>query len=261
MTNITGREVLFKPDSGNRKIGNIAASYTHRSSCPDTCELKSSGCYADGYPTRFAWDAIGKLNKKGKVPDTHYDWDGFCRQVAALPKHKVFRHNVAGDLPGYDGDNNSIDSDKLRQLNKACSRVQAFTFTHKPVGAFEPGDTDRMHLNRARNSALIKEANESGGISINISSENLSDADRVAALGIGPVVTVVGTDAPRHMKTPSGRHVIVCPNEEDKDRTCDRCLLCANPKRKAIIAFRAHGVKKNAVSKRVSNKVHLQMVS
>jgi hypothetical protein len=260
-------KVLFTADSGNRKIGHIAASYTSRDSCPDNCKLKvtpdnpNGECYAEGFPTAFQWNKTkdGSTDKKGNSHRSVHDWDDFCRQVNALPRHKVFRHNVAGDFPGYKGNNNSINREMLDKLDKACARVQAFTFTHKPVGFGEIGETADMMLTRARNGQAIKKCNKEGNIAINLSAESLADADRMAELDIGPVVTVVGSDAPRHMKTPGGRHVVVCPNEEDENRTCDLCLLCAKPNRKAIVAFRAHGYRGKKLTNRVNNTVHLKV--
>ncbi len=248
------REVLFKKDADNRKTGHIACSYTVRSTCPDACSLKNNGCYADGYPVAFHWDSIGKPNKKGKLSDNHYEWDDFCLQVAALPKGKMFRHNVAGDLPG---NNNSIDRVKLDKLVNASSRIRAFTFTHKPVG-MGVDDSPAQQLTRANNSMAIKSANENG-FTINLSADSLEEADRLAKLKIGPVVTVVGMDAPKHMKTPEGRHVVVCINEDNKDITCEHCGLCAKSDRKAIIAFRAHGSKKHKLTTRINDRVYLKV--
>jgi len=260
-------KVLFTADSGNRKIGHVAASYTSRDSCPDNCELKKTAnnpdgeCYAEGGPTAMQWNKTkdGATNKKGEPWESVSDWYDFCLKVKALPKNKMFRHNVAGDLPGYDDDNNSIHPEMVGALDDACRRLNAFTFTHKPVGSFEPGEMDRMHLNRERNTALIKKMNESGNMTINLSSKSFEEADKMARLGIGPVVTVVGMDAPRHMKTPEGRHVSVCPNEEDKTFTCDKCQLCTKPNRKVIIAFRAHGYRGKRLTKRVNGKTYLKV--
>ena len=244
--------VLFKADTDNRKTGHIAASYTEKSTCPDACKLKNNGCYADGHPVARHWHKVGNPDERTK---SHFDWDNFCLQVQALPKGKMFRHNVAGDLPG---ENNSIDRTKLDKLVSAAARVKGFTFTHKPVGMGPIGESAKQQLERASNSNAIKLANESG-FTINLSADDMSQADYLAELNIGPVVTVVGMDAPRHMKTPEGRNVIVCPNEEDKNMTCERCRLCANSKRKAIIAFRAHGFRKHKVTARVNERVHLKV--
>lgn len=250
-------KVLFNTKSSNRKLGkNTASSYTQKSTCPDNCSLKNNGCYADGYPVAFHWNSLDKkTNEK-----SHYDWSSFLNQVKSLKSGTLFRHNVAGDLPG---ENNKIDRVMFRNLVDACKNVKAFTFTHKPVGWPLSNSYNDIKV-FGSNTESIKEANtiaKSGyGITVNLSADSLEQADYLYDLKIGPVVVVVPTDTDRYMKTPGGRHVIVCPNEIDKDFTCDKCRLCANAKRKAIIAFRAHGARKNHVSSVVSGKVKLNVV-
>ena len=89
------------------------------------------------------------------------------------------------------------------------------------------------------------------GFVVNLSSDSLSEADRLAELGVAPVVTVLVPGTPRHQKTPAGRQVIACPAQV-MDTTCAKCKLCALPKRKAIVGFYAHGFRKN--------RVHLKLV-
>ena len=45
-----------------------------------------------------------------------HDWDGFTKQIAALPADTLWRHNQAGDLPGV-GD--AIDADAFVALVEA----------------------------------------------------------------------------------------------------------------------------------------------
>lgn len=248
---IRGPKVMFLPFTGNRKLGRTsAASYTHNSTCPDNCSLKSNGCYAEGGPTAIHWNALNR----GEHKDTHYNWEEFLIQLKGnLGKNQLYRHNTAGDLPG---DNNVIDSSMLNDLVEASSYGNGFTYTHKPVGWGEIGESSEMQRIRGLNTAAIKRANEMG-FTINLSADDLCQADYLHSLGVGPVVSVVPIDHPRHSKTPEGRHVIVCPNEEDNKITCDRCKLCAVPIRKAVIAFRAHGVKRNKVSNNIKERVHL----
>jgi len=46
--------------SANRKLGGIPASTTSRSSCPDNCSYKGSGCYGDGGPISMHWKAVSE---------------------------------------------------------------------------------------------------------------------------------------------------------------------------------------------------------
>jgi hypothetical protein len=146
-----------------------------------------------------------------------------------------WRHNVAGDLPGT---NNTIDHHLLNQLVKANKGKQGFTFTHKPVG----------YSGQALVNARAIYAANKQGFTINLSAEGLKEADRLYDLSIAPVVIVVPSDAPKHMRTPKGRRVVTCP-AENSNITCNDCRLCANSNRKGIVAFRAHGSKRNSINK------------
>jgi hypothetical protein len=105
------------------------------------------------------------------------------------------------------------------------------------------------------------------GFTINLSGDNSAHADRLAELGIAPVVTVLARDyarrAIRHRfkrrrdewaetigewrnrtaslprYTPAGRRIAVCPATYS-DATCKTCGACARV-RDAVIGFPAHG--------------------
>jgi len=136
------------------------------------------------------------------------------------------------------GTGNEIDTLALHQLVIANSKSKAigFTYTHKPVGLVGQA---------LINARAIYAANKSG-FRINLSADSLADADRLADLKIAPVVVVVNSDAPKKMRTPAGRHVILCPYEPGVLQ-CDGCRLCAK-ERNAIIGFAAHGTSKKKVN-------------
>ena len=90
------------------------------------------------------------------------------------------------------------------------------------------------------NAAALAQAN-AAGFTLNLSANNLEDADRLAALGAGPVVVVLPIDAVRPTRTPAGRFVSICPAAVRDDVTCATCGICAHPMRKAIIGFPSHG--------------------
>jgi len=215
-------KVLFTRFSKNSKVGPIPVSYTERSSCPDSCELKSNGCYAELGNTGVHWKKYCRL-----------DWSDFCAQVKSLPKNTLWRHNVAGDLPG---ENLKIDSKLFKKLIESNCGKKGFTYTHKPTNA--------------TNKKLIKYANENG-FTINLSADNLQQADKLSKLNIAPVVVVLPSDSPTKLKTPEGRNVTVCPAEYADNITCSNCGACAKSSRKIIIGFRAHGVRKESINKRL----------
>ena len=130
-------------------------------------------------------------------------------------------------------------------------------FTHKPV----EGDDPVVIANKRIIAEAIKP-----GFTINLS-DNPTQADRLAELGIAPVVSVLArayprkavrhrfkrrpdewaetigewrdrtASLPRH--TPAGRRIAICPATYS-DATCKTCRACARV-RDAVIGFPAHG--------------------
>jgi hypothetical protein len=135
----------------------------------------------------------------------------------------LWRHNVAGDLPG-DGEN--IDAHALGQIVKANRGRAGFTYTHK------------------HSPDAIKWAGHATnwGFTVNLSADDVQQADQLAAHGL-PVVVIVPMDTPKHSQTPEGRPVLVCPAQTTEYMTCALCALCQRADRRQIIGFRAHGTK------------------
>lgn len=202
--------------SSNSKVGPIPVSTSPRATCPDSCPLKSAGCYADG-TLRWHWDAVS-AGKRG-LP-----WSDFLRQIKALPQGQLWRMNQAGDLPG-EGD--TLDQDALAELVWANAGRRGFTYTHKP-------------LSRSTEQAVVKLANYLG-FTINLSANNPAHADERADLACGPVVTIVPTGTPQTSYTPAGRKIIICPAQNRDGITCASCQLCARATRSVIIGFLPHG--------------------
>lgn len=201
--------------STNAKVGPIPASYSGAQTCPATCPLKGAGCYAELGPGASHWKRV-TAGTRGVL------WDQFLRNVRAIPKGQLWRHNVAGDLPG-DGD--TIDVQMMYDLVYANRGRRGFTYTHKPMT-----EANRM---------LVKLANTSG-FTVNLSANNMAEVDELVALNIGPVVVILPRDAPTMSTSPGGNTVVVCP-AEDNDITCARCQVCQKADRKSVIGFRAHG--------------------
>lgn len=207
------------PRSGrNAKLGPIWAVYADRRTCPDSCGLKGNGCYAEKHLwMRWAWHSA------------HQTLDEVLERVAALPPLALWRWGVAGDLPGA---GEHVDGPALMRVVDANRGKHGFAFTHKPA--------------TWANRWWIALAN-AHGFTINWSAEGLAEADRLANLRAGPVVAVVPSDSPtKGLRTPEGRPVVVCPAEwhvsaKGAHVQCATCGACANPDRRVVIAFRAHG--------------------
>jgi hypothetical protein len=209
--------------SGNAKTGPIPVSTTGRQSCPDACELKAKGCYASYGPSAIHWKKVTE-GERGK------DWADFCKDVKALPKGQLWRHNQAGDLPGS---NNVIDATAMGMLIRANSGKKGFTYTHYPMDV----ETNRT---------AVWAANVDG-FTVNLSANNVAMADALFDLGIAPVVTILPRDAENVTFTPKGRKVVACPAEKSDRVSCATCALCQDNKRGYIIGFRAHGTAKKHV--------------
>lgn len=217
--------VTFVESSHNAKLGGIPASWSSRNTCPPSCSFYDAGCYALYGKLAFHWR---------NVPRDGLTWDQFCERIIDLPAGQLWRHNVAGDLPGLGED---IDEEQLQLLVYANRGRRGFTFTHKHV---------------LENAQIVNWA-VSYGFVINLSAGSLEQADKLASFGFAPVAVVLPSDAPAKLRTPEGRRVVVCPSETH-GLTCAECQLCAKADRQSIVGFRAHGQSKRLVSELVRSK-------
>lgn len=212
--------MLLIAKSGNAKTGPIAVSYSPRTSCPPSCAFFRNGCYAEGIRTLTPW----KRARSGMRA-----WIGFLAKVAKLPAGTMFRHNVAGDLPGK---GEEVDPAMIAGLVGATRHLVSWTYSHK-----------RSKLAKL----AIRTANRRDGITINLSANSPADADTLASTYYGPVVTVLpGDTATKVSYTPRGRMIVTCPATYRDSVTCATCgngrPLCMRKDRAYIVGFPAHGV-------------------
>jgi hypothetical protein len=240
--------VQFIAVSQNAKTGPIPASIVERASCWPGCALYESGCYAETGALAMHWDRVSRGLAGGS-------WSEFCSKVAALRPGRLWRYAQAGDLPGYGP---QIDGKFLDELVAANTGKHVIAFTHKPV----LGDDPVAGENRRLIAAAVK-----AGFTINLSANSPAHSDRLAELGVAPVVTVLArayarravrhrlkrdrdewaetigywrdrtASLPRH--TPAGRRIAICPATYS-DATCKSCGACARV-RDTVIGFPAHG--------------------
>ena len=212
--------IQFIAKSSNAKIGAIPASVSSRDTCPASCPLiGDGGCYAEaGFHTRLNWDKVTS-GERGT------SWDNFLIKVFDLPIGTLWRHNVAGDLPGRD---DKIDAEKLRGLTMANAGKRGFTYTHYP-------DTPE-------NIAAIRHANEHG-FTVNLSANSVSHALELSRHGL-PVAAIVPIDHGNETRTIEGKKFITCPATYRDEVTCSTCKLCSVSNRDSVICFPAHGTRK-----------------
>ncbi len=216
--------IAFTRVSSNAKTGPIPVTTTSEETCPTSCPLKRNGCYADAGPLALFWRKV--TEKRAGLA-----WSDAMGKIAALPKGTLWRHNQAGDLPG-EGD--AISAFHMGELIRANKGKRGFTYTHKP-------------MNSARNIEAVRAANQEG-FTVNLSADNLAEADKLADMAIGPIVVVLPAERTRATVTPNGRKVAICPATISDNVTCADCGLCALVNRKAIIGFPAHGASKRKAS-------------
>lgn len=205
--------------SANVKTGPIPVSTTERDSCPTDCNMRDA-CYAATGPLALHWAAVSNGTRGTS-------WGQFCETVAAMPAGQLWRHNQAGDLPHVDG---TVDAVKLGQLVAANAGRRGFTYSH--------------HRDAA-SIAWIRHAN-AWGFTVNLSANDLADADMLADYAAGPVVVVLPSTQTTNTTTPAGRTVVICPATQRDDVSCATCQLCQR-QRSTIVGFPAHGTKKRVI--------------
>lgn len=205
----------FQP-KGNRKTGPIPTTRSPNTTCPDSCGLKGNGCYAENAPLVWAWTADAV---KG------CDFETLLMKIRRIPAGNLWRHNEAGDL----------DFETLERLVHANSGRRGFTYTH------------HSPIQSPRRLADLRAAN-ANGFTINVSADNVLQADQYRSLGL-PTVVVLSQKAENVSYTPNGNKIVACPAEKSDRVTCATCGLCQIADRPYIIGFRAHGTKKKAAER------------
>lgn len=217
--------VLVVERSGNKKLGGMPTTVSSAETCPDACALKGEGCFAEFGMLGAHW---------GRVPKAGLAWGEFLDWAWARPDGQLWRHNEAGDLPGR---NDYLDVEALGQLVRYARGSRPFTYSAKPL-------IDAVEREAIRN------ANASGFV-INLSSNSPSHADERAALGVGPVVTIVAPGTRTGDRTPGGRRIVVCPAQTEAKLTCAECRICAVPDRVGIVGFLPHGQMAGQIARRL----------
>ena len=214
--------------SSNIKTGKIAVSTTSWDSCPTTCPLANSGCYAKSGPLRLHADKVTagpNIDKPRGI-----DLLSFCDAIKSLPEGSCFRHNQSGDLPHYSG---LINYKALELITEACSerKLIAWTYTHHKV--------DNSHNIEVIQKAVVD------GLTVNVSAHSQDHAAACHKQGL-PSVCIVPRGETRKNWEHDGVKFLVCP-AQTSGKTCSECKLCAIADRSCVVAFKAHGTQAQKV--------------
>tara|TARA_R110000772_G_C13152081_1_gene425132 strand:+ start:68 stop:745 length:678 start_codon:yes stop_codon:yes gene_type:complete len=202
----------FVKKSANSKTGPIPITYSERQTCPHSCPHYLADCYAEDYYTSMNWN---------KVPQRGGDLAALCESIAALPPGQLWRHNVAGDLPGV---NESVDAYALGEIVRANIGRRGFTYTHK----------------KSLDAIEWAQQATAWGFTVNMSADDAGEADQLADTGL-PLVCIVPMDTPERTTTPGGLPIVICPAQTRDNVSCNTCQLCQRADRNIVIGFRAHG--------------------
>jgi hypothetical protein len=229
---------VYVSKSGNSKTGHADVTYSAISkTCPNSCELKGKGCYAE---TGNIYFTLKRIEESGKDLSA-YD---IARQEAkaidssyngkAVPGTNLRLH-VSGDSRTVKG--TRVLADAVRRWKvRGGNKVWTYTHAWKNVPRYEWGPVSVL-----------------GSIS------KASEAKKVQEQGYAPALVVSEHKSDKvYLMEGSDVNWIPCPAQVRDDVTCSDCQLCMKGdelyKKNIGIAFSAHGAKKNSLKK------HLQVI-
>lgn len=230
---------IYVSDSGNTKImgsKKVDATYCSiNATCPNTCELKGNGCYAE---LSFVGIQTARLNNESQgltalqVARAEAKAIDNCYNGGAVPNERDMRLHVAGDSRTVTGS---------RIINSAVGRWK------------KRGGGDCWSYTHAWKSVP---RNEWSNVSILASIKSTSEVDAARKQGYAPAIVVPEFSGDKAFQLEgSDTKWIPCP-AQTRDKGCTDCRLCFDADRlyngNFGIAFAAHGVKKGAIKKRLN---------
>lgn len=217
------RAVHWVSESSDKKTGPVVASYSTKNSCPDSCSLKTGGCYAWGL---FYLSVLSK-----KIEDGRIKIKTLSEALAdRKSKVKIVRHRIAGDVVG------DVDStvEECKIVEKSGLINIGYTHTWKE----KPSQKLKKYFRASCNSFdEVQEAREMGWAA----------------------AVIVPEGTPKKIKLASGDIAVMCPArhgvEGKKDITCNDCTLCKVDKNtyNKIVMFEEHG--NNSTLNKIKGKI------
>ena len=236
----------FVADSANRKISSkehkVSTTYASiKASCPNTCELKDQGCYAQSGLMNIH---LIPLDKNAK----HFTPDSVAVQEARLIESSFEGGNIPQDgaKGGRDlrihGFGDARTKRAAKRLGKAATNWRkrgggsVWTYTH----------------------AWKNVSRELWGkdVSILASVDNKEELNAARAQGYAVCTVVPEFKNGAKVWEENGFKFLPCPAQINKDMTCVKCRLCFRDeflaKNNYVISFAAHGTGTSKIKKRLN---------
>jgi hypothetical protein len=219
------RKVHWISSSNDKKIGKVLASYSSKSTCPDTCSLKTGGCYAWGL---FYLNILSSKIEDGRIKSKSLKSALLERSHSA----KIARHRVAGDV--VDDVESTVEECLLIEKEKIIN----IGYTH--------------HW-RSQEAKPLKKW-------FRASCQTFEEVLEARAAGWSTTLIMDQSAIPsKSFKMQNNEMAYLCPARigevGKKDITCNDCTLCRvddKTKNKTVV-FAAHG--NAATLKKIKNKI------
>ncbi len=205
------RKVHWVSASNDKKTGKVIASYSTKESCPDSCSLKTGGCYAWGL---YYLGVLSSKIDKGTIKIRSLT-DALSERLASA---RIVRHRVAGDIVG-----------DVKETLMECRVVEG-------EGLINIGYT---HHWRAEEAQPLKGY-------FRASCANLEEVMEARSNGWSATL-IVPKGTAKSISLPNGERAFMCPArhgvEGKKDITCNDCTLCRVDGKTSdkTVMFEVHG--------------------
>lgn len=231
------RGAIYVEESGNTKLNGsqkVDATYASiKATCPDSCELKDKGCYAQ---TSFVGMINNRMNRRAKGNSPLETARAEAKAIdqsykgGAVPTGRFLRIHVAGDSRTRAG-TKVLNGAAGRWLKRGGKAIWSYTHCWKNVPR-------ELWSN----------------VSVLASVDSIKDVEAARANGYAPAMVVPEHISEKAYVLPgSDTKWIPCPNQT-RGVGCSDCRLCFDANRlyssNMGIAFAAHGVRKNEIKKR-----------
>jgi hypothetical protein len=229
------RRIHWVSQSSDKKIGKVLASYSPKTTCPDSCSLKEGGCYAWGlFYLRLLGNKIdsGVLNKTLETA-----------LKGASKTAKIARHRVAGDIVG----------DQLDTLNE-CKTLENLGYTN--IGYTHDWRSEETQVLKTyfrascQNEDEVIEARNNGWATTIIVDENtpnkivLSNGERAVMCPVVKKERAINLKADgMSFSNKKERKSWVSEQKKNISIDCNTCTLCkvSDKTEKITVMFEVHG--------------------